>query len=135
MQIQYRPDSVDRRSVALGLSGKELSLSESSIKKAPDQGKLIVCSMRPGILLPPSTISCSMIMMIRAFVSRIPTDQATVPAPGLCHALTADQAPVSHQPHWFLTISARIFAVPSMPNRLLSIMKSLWSKTLCQPGM
>lgn len=33
---------------ALGLSGKELPLSENSIKKALDQGKLIVCSMRPG---------------------------------------------------------------------------------------
>ena len=33
---------------ALGLSGEELSLSENSMKKALDQGKLIVCSMRPG---------------------------------------------------------------------------------------
>lgn len=33
---------------ALGLSGKELPLSENSMKKALDQGKLIVCSMRPG---------------------------------------------------------------------------------------
>ena len=33
---------------ALGLSGKELPLDENSMKKALDQGKLIVCSMRPG---------------------------------------------------------------------------------------
>lgn len=33
---------------ALGLSGRELPLSENSMKKALDQGKLIVCSMRPG---------------------------------------------------------------------------------------
>lgn len=33
---------------ALGLSGKELPLRENSMKKALDQGKLIVCSMRPG---------------------------------------------------------------------------------------
>lgn len=33
---------------ALGLSGKELPLSENSMKKALDQGRLIVCSMRPG---------------------------------------------------------------------------------------
>lgn len=33
---------------ALGLSSEELSLSENSMKKALDQGKLIVCSMRPG---------------------------------------------------------------------------------------
>lgn len=33
---------------ALGLSGKELPLNENSMKKALDQGKLIVCSMRPG---------------------------------------------------------------------------------------
>lgn len=33
---------------ALGLSGKELPLSENSIKKALDQGNLVVCSMRPG---------------------------------------------------------------------------------------
>lgn len=32
----------------LGLSGKELPLNENSMKKALDQGKLIVCSMRPG---------------------------------------------------------------------------------------
>lgn len=29
-------------------SGKELPLSENGMKKALDQGKLIVCSMRPG---------------------------------------------------------------------------------------
>lgn len=56
-------------------------------------------------------------------------------APGLCHDFPADQESVGDQPHWFLTMSARIFAVPSMPNRLLSIMRSLWSKTLCQPGI
>lgn len=33
---------------ALGLSGKELPLGENSMKTALDQGKLIVCSMRPG---------------------------------------------------------------------------------------
>lgn len=33
---------------ALGLSGKELSLSENTMKKALDQGSLIICSMRPG---------------------------------------------------------------------------------------
>ena len=33
---------------ALGLSGKELPLVENSMKTALDQGKLIVCSMRPG---------------------------------------------------------------------------------------
>ena len=33
---------------ALGLSGKELPLNENSMKKALDQGKLLVCSMRPG---------------------------------------------------------------------------------------
>ena len=33
---------------ALGLSGKELPLAENGMKKALDQGKLIVCSMRPG---------------------------------------------------------------------------------------
>ena len=33
---------------ALGLSGKELPLSENNMKKALDQGNLIICSMRPG---------------------------------------------------------------------------------------
>lgn len=32
----------------LGLSGKELPLNENKMKKALDQGNLIVCSMRPG---------------------------------------------------------------------------------------
>ena len=32
----------------LGLSGQELPLGEAQIKRALDEGKVVVCSMRPG---------------------------------------------------------------------------------------
>lgn len=58
---------------ALGLSGEELSLSENSMKKPWIRASLSCAACDRGISPPPATISCSLIMMTRAFVSRIPT--------------------------------------------------------------